>query len=58
VAKTIPMMGGGNRKPASFSPMASDGLAALAARLSGAKKNKPLRKPKVRQKTEMDKPPQ
>jgi len=54
MVKTIPMTGGGNRKPAPMTQTASDGLSALAARLSGAKKNKPMRKPQVRPKTEMD----
>lgn len=54
--KTIPMTGGGSRKPANFSKTQSDGLAALAQRLSGAKKNKPMKKPKVRKMTEMDQP--
>jgi hypothetical protein len=54
MANTIPMLGGGNRKPAPMSQTASDGLSALAARLSGAKKNKPMRAPKVRAMTQQN----
>lgn len=39
------MVGGGGRRPASMSQTASDGLSALKARLSGAKKNKAMKPP-------------
>jgi hypothetical protein len=44
-AVTGAMTGGGNRKAAPMSQTQSDGLSALTARLSGAKKNKPMKSP-------------
>jgi hypothetical protein len=47
--KIAPMTGGGTGRKA-----IDPGLAAMQERLAGAKKNKPMKKPKARAKTVMD----